>query len=47
MNPFIWFMEGGAFYTFKYYELFTVGIWIILLLALSILSIKRFKRQDI
>ncbi len=47
MNPFIWFMEGGAFSTFKYYELLTVGIWTILLLALSVLSIKRFKRQDI
>ena len=47
MNPFIWFMEGGAFYTFKYYELFTVGIWVILLLIFSVLSIKRFKKQDI
>lgn len=47
MNPFIWFMEGGAFSTFKYYELFTVGIWVVLLLIFSILSIKRFKKQDI
>ena len=47
INPFIWFMEGGAFSTFKYYELFTVGIWAILLLILGALSIKRFKRQDI
>lgn len=47
MNPFIWFMESGAFTTFKYYELFTVGIWAILLLILGALSIKRFKRQDI
>ena len=47
MNPFIWFMESGAFTAFKYYELFTVGIWAILLLILGALSIKRFKRQDI
>ncbi len=47
MNPFIWFMESGAFSTFKYYELFTVGIWLILLLIFSALSIKRFKKQDI
>lgn len=46
-NPFMWFMESGAFTTFKYYELATVGIWSVLLLVLSILSIKRFKRQDI
>lgn len=47
INPFIWFMEGGAFFTFKYYELLTVGIWSVSLLVLSVLSIKIFKKQDI
>ncbi|QAT61891.1 hypothetical protein EQM13_09940 [Acidilutibacter cellobiosedens] len=47
MNPFIWFMESGAFTTFKYYELATVGIWSVLLLILGTLSINRFKKQDI
>lgn len=47
MNPHVWFMESGALITFKYYELITVGIWSLVLLVLSILSIKKFKRQDI
>ena len=47
MNSFLWFMESGAFSTFKYYELLTVGIWVVLLLIFSFLSIKRFKKQDI
>lgn len=47
MNPFRWFMESDAFTTFKYYELTTVGIWLILLLILGSLSVKKFKKQDI
>lgn len=47
INPFVWFMESGAFTTFKYYELATVGIWTALLSILGILSIKKFKKQDI
>lgn len=47
MNPFKWFMESGAFTTFKYYELITVSIWLVLLSIFSALSIKKFKKQDI
>lgn len=47
INPHMWFMESGAFTTFKYHELATVGIWALVLLALGVLSINRFKRQDI
>lgn len=47
MNPFKWFMESGAFTTFKYYELITIGIWSVLLSVFSALSIKKFKRLDI
>jgi ABC-type transport system involved in multi-copper enzyme maturation permease subunit len=47
MNPNIWFMENEALVTFKYYELSTISIWTVLLLILSVLSVKRFKRQDI
>lgn len=43
----MWFMESGAFTTFKYYELATVAIWSLVLLALGALSINRFKGQDI
>lgn len=47
LNPHVWFMESGAFTTFKYYELITVSIWFLILLVLGMLSIKKFKRQDI
>lgn len=47
MNPHTWFMESGPLTTFKYYELTTVAVWSLLLLFLSVLSIKRFKKQDI
>lgn len=47
INPHAWFMESGAFTTFKYHELVTVGIWSLILLVLGELSIKNFKRQDI
>ena len=47
INPHMWFMESGAFTTFKHYELATVGIWALVLLALGVLSINKFKRQDI
>lgn len=47
MNPFLWFMESGAFTTFKYYEIITVGIWSVMLLAFSMICIKGFRRQDI
>ena len=40
-------MEGGAFATFKYHEIVTLVIWALMIWVLSILSIKRFKRQDI
>ncbi|WP_026895755.1 hypothetical protein [Clostridiisalibacter paucivorans] len=47
MNPFVWFMESGAFTTFKYYELTTVGIWLVLLLIFGSVAVKKFKKQDI
>ncbi|NLV89549.1 MAG: ABC transporter permease subunit [Tissierellia bacterium] len=47
LNPHVWFMEGGAFATFKYHEIVTLVIWALMIWVLSILSIKRFKRQDI
>ncbi|MBP1993637.1 hypothetical protein [Paenibacillus eucommiae] len=47
LNPQRWFMEGGAFGTFKYYELITVSVWSLLLVALCWLSIRRFMKQSI
>lgn len=47
INPHVWFMESGAFTTFKYHELSTVGIWSLMLLVIGTLSIKKFKKQDI
>lgn len=47
MNPHVWFMESGAFTTFKYYELITVSIWSVVLLIFISLGIRRFKKQDL
>jgi hypothetical protein len=47
MNSFIWFMEAGAFYTFKYYELITAFIWTSITSVGSICCIKDFKKVDI
>ncbi|KNF08405.1 ABC-2 family transporter protein [Gottschalkia purinilytica] len=47
INSSQWFMESGAFSTFKYYEAITVGTWSVSLIILSSLCIKRFKKQDI
>ncbi|MBO8178500.1 MAG: hypothetical protein H0Z31_13775 [Bacillus sp. (in: Bacteria)] len=47
LNPFLWFMESGAFTTFKYYELVTVVVWSILLLIVALYSVRRFKQQDV
>ncbi|AEB74977.1 hypothetical protein ADU80_09515 [Clostridium botulinum] len=47
MNTKAWLMEAGAFFTFKYYELITIGVWGGILIVLSILSFNRFKKRDI
>ncbi|WP_055669511.1 ABC transporter permease subunit [Desnuesiella massiliensis] len=47
MNSFVWFMESGAFTTFKYYEFITLSLWGIITISLSGLSIKSFKKEDI
>jgi hypothetical protein len=47
MNSSYWFMESGAFTTFKNYELITVMLWMILTAALSILAVKTFRKSDI
>lgn len=46
-NSSVRFMESGAFTTFKYYELITIIVWSLLLLILSSLCIRRFKRRNI
>ncbi|MDZ5471426.1 hypothetical protein SM124_06660 [Bacillus sp. 31A1R] len=47
LNPFLWFMESGAFTTFKYYEYGTVMIWTVLLSILCFLVMKSFNRQSL
>lgn len=47
VNSSVWFMEGGAFTTFRYYEAITVISWALLLMLSGGLCIRRFKRQDI
>ncbi|KLU77065.1 hypothetical protein [Clostridium botulinum] len=47
MNTKVWLMEAGAFFTFKYYELITIGVWGGILIVLSLLSFNRFKKRDI
>lgn len=47
VNPHVWFMESGAFTTFKYYELITIVIWSVMAILLSLFCIRGFKRQDI
>lgn len=45
-KPEFWFIGGGAFQT-KYFEFTTMIIWVILLLILVGISIRKFKGQDI
>lgn len=47
MNSSFWFMESGAFATFKYYELIIVLMWTTIMIISNILSIKSFKKIDI
>ncbi|KGM94223.1 hypothetical protein Z968_12085 [Clostridium novyi A str. 4552] len=47
MNVEVWLMEAGVFFTFKYYELITIGVWGSILILLSAISVNRFKRVSI
>ncbi|MCY6958383.1 hypothetical protein [Clostridium brassicae] len=47
MNPQYRFMLSGAFTNYKYYELITVFIWGTAILVTSVLSIKKFKKEDL
>ncbi|SDI32794.1 hypothetical protein SAMN05192534_1355 [Alteribacillus persepolensis] len=47
LNPHIWFMGNGAFTFFAYYELVTVGVWIVILGIFMSLSTYFFKRQSL
>ncbi|WP_110111861.1 hypothetical protein [Bacillus sp. CGMCC 1.16541] len=42
-----WWMESGAFTTFRYYELVTVSLWLVLLVTTSLVCIKRFYQQNL
>ncbi|MDE3838832.1 hypothetical protein C0966_05485 [Bacillus methanolicus] len=42
-----WWMESGAFTTFQYYELITLGIWLPLFMLTTFLCIKRFYHQNL
>lgn len=47
LNTRAWLMEAGAFFTFKYYEVVTIGTWGSIIIILSDLSFKRFRRREI
>ncbi|WP_078555178.1 hypothetical protein [Bacillus alkalicellulosilyticus] len=47
INPSVWFMESGAFTTFKYYEVITLCSWLLLLFILSLMSYKKFTHEEI
>ncbi|QPC45590.1 hypothetical protein [Mangrovibacillus cuniculi] len=42
-----WWMESGAFTTYKYYELVTVSVWFVLFATTSLFCIKRFYQQNL
>ncbi|MBZ9633295.1 hypothetical protein [Clostridium sp. FP1] len=46
-NPFLWFMEKGPFATFKYYEVITIAVWLVILLTICGICIRRFKKQNL
>ncbi|OCA85782.1 hypothetical protein A8F94_12985 [Bacillus sp. FJAT-27225] len=45
-NPHLWFMAWGAFQV-KYYEITTVGIWLVVLFVGCFISLAQFKKQNI
>lgn len=47
INCGIWFMEAGAFFTFKYYEVITLGTCSVIMIILNILTFRRFNKVDI
>lgn len=46
-NPSFWFMESGLLTNYKYYELTTVIIWVVLMMITTTLGIRTFKREDL
>ncbi|GAB6086677.1 hypothetical protein [Alkaliphilus crotonatoxidans] len=47
LNPMAWFMEGGAFATFQYYEVLTMACWGMMVALLGGLLTSKFMRRDI
>ncbi|MBY6037277.1 hypothetical protein KUV80_11455 [Fictibacillus nanhaiensis] len=47
MNVKKWWMESGAFTSFKHYEVITVSAWLIALLLIAWFSISRFTRENL
>ncbi|RXZ79044.1 hypothetical protein EBB07_24650 [Paenibacillaceae bacterium] len=47
LNPHRFFTEGGAFLTFKGYEMTTISCWMVLLTIACLFTLKRFKHQSI
>ncbi len=47
MNSDLWWMEGGAFKSYRYIEVITITAWAVLLLASYALVQRRFRKQDI
>jgi len=43
----VWFMEKGVFTTFKYYEVDTIAVWVVILLTLCGICIRKFKKQNL
>lgn len=46
LNPHLWFMGWSAF-TSKYYELYTIILWVVILSVLCGFTIRKFKKQNI
>ncbi|MCB2341635.1 hypothetical protein [Clostridium estertheticum] len=42
-----WFMEKGPFATFKYYEVFTIVAWSIILLSICGICMRKFRKQNL
>ena len=43
----LWFMEKGVFTTFKYYEVVTIVVWVVILLTICDQCIRKFKKQNL
>ncbi|MEZ2661027.1 hypothetical protein ACBP89_23825 [Aneurinibacillus aneurinilyticus] len=47
MNPHMFFMGSGGLMMFKFYEMITVGVWMMIVSVLCIFSFKKFNKQEI